>query len=665
MSPRDRLTPEPATDFSLPGFLPSSLPWPGRDQDRPATLIAALARNAERHGAEIAVRERDQGIWQQWTWREVLSDVLALAAAFETHGVGPGQAITSIGDNRYRIYACMLAVMTLRAFPEPVFPDVPPAELDHYTQHGKPVTAIAEDQEQVDKLLELRERIGRPTLIVYDDPRGIADYKAPGLLACDTLLREGRERLAREPGLEADLIGRAQPSDWAVLLHSSGTTGLPKGVPLTHDNVVQGVLNAERGGHFRQHEEHYAYLPTAWVGDFVFTLGAGLVLHFAINIPERQETVMHDLREVAPTMYLAAPRAWDNMLTRIQVGMQESTPFKRWLFDTLMPGAIALERKRLAGEPITAGDRLMRGLTELLVCAPLKDYLGLARAQRVFTGGEALGEDTFVFFRALGINLKQFYGQTETGALTAAQADGEVRLHTVGRPMPGVEIRIADSGEVQVKSASVFPGYFNDEQATAKALHDGWLHTGDAGYFEPDGQLVVLGRVSEVVHTAAGERYVPNYIENRIKFSPYVRNVAIIGSQRAYLAAIVCIDLDAVANWAEQRSISYTSYAELSQLAPVRALIGEALVNVNRVLKPGLQVRRFVNLHKDFDPDDGEITRTRKIRRGVIEERYAKLIDALYSDAASVDFEAAIVYESGEAGTFRRSLALMTVGATA
>ncbi|HPU54568.1 MAG TPA: AMP-binding protein, partial [Burkholderiaceae bacterium] len=397
MSPRDPIAAHAGTAF----VLPRTLPWPGREDNRPATLMAALARNAELHGNDIAVRERDQGIWQQWTWREVLTDVLALAAGFEAHGVGPGQAITSIGDNRYRIYACMLAVMTLRAFPEPVFPDVPPAELDHYTQHGKPVTAIAEDQEQVDKLLDLRERIGRPTLIVYDDPRGIAEYKAPGLLACDALLREGLERLAREPGLAADLVARAQPGDWAVLLHSSGTTGLPKGVPLTHDNVVQGVLNAERGGHFHMHEEHYAYLPTAWVGDFVFTVGAGLVLHFAINIPERQETVMHDLREVAPTMYLAAPRAWDNMLTRIQVGMQESTPFKRWLFDTLMPRAIALERKRLAGEPIGVVDRLVRALAEVLVCAPLKDYLGLARAQRVFTGGEALGEDTFVFFRAL------------------------------------------------------------------------------------------------------------------------------------------------------------------------------------------------------------------------------------------------------------------------
>ncbi len=333
--------------------LPAGLAWPGSDKGRPATLIAGLARNALVHPKEVAVRERDHGIWQEWTWRDVLSDVLALAAALERRGVGPGSAVTSIGDNRYRIYASMLGVMTLRAFPVPVFPDVPPAELEHYTRHGAPDVAIAEDQEQVDKLLELRERIGRPSLIVYDDQRGLAAYRAPGLLACDELLQEGRARLAAEPGLAADLVCRAQPSDLAVLLHSSGTTGQPKGVPLTHDNVVQGVFNALAGGYFREREEHYAYLPTAWVGDFVFTLGAGVLLRFAINIPERQETVLHDLREVSPTMYLAAPRAWDNMLTRIQVGMQESTPLKRRLFDYFMPRAIALERRKLAGHAPT------------------------------------------------------------------------------------------------------------------------------------------------------------------------------------------------------------------------------------------------------------------------------------------------------------------------
>jgi long-chain acyl-CoA synthetase len=632
------------------------------DDGRPATLLAALARNAAEHPTEIGMRERDQGIWQEFSWQQLLDDVLAIAAAMDTRGLKPGAAVTSIGDNRARLYQAMIAVTMLRAFPVPVYPDVPPAELDHYTRHGKPDWALAEDQEQVDKLLDLRERIGRPSLVIYDDPRGLAEYKASGLVGIDALLAEGRARLKNEPGLAADLIARAQPDDYVVLLHSSGTTGAPKGVPLTHRNVVSGVLNGLASGQFAIREEHYAYLPTAWVGDFVFTVGGGIVLRFATNIPERQETVLHDLREVAPTMYLAAPRAWDNMLTRIQVGIEESTPFKRGLFEYFMPRAIALERKKLAGGTPTLGERFTRALAEWLVCAPLKDWLGLSRAQRAFTGGEAMGEDTFVFFRALGINLKQFYGQTETGAMTATQRDGDVKLHTVGKPMPGVDVRIDPQGEILVRSGSVFGGYYDDPESSAKALDDGWLRTGDAGYLEDDGHLVVLGRVSEVVATAAGERYVPNYIENRIKFSPYVRNVAVMGADRPHLTAIVCIDFDAVGHWAEQRSLSYTSYAELSQRPEVGELIRSVLAHVNGVLKPGLAVRRFVNLHKDFDPDDGEITRTRKLRRNVIESRYGALIEALYGPDTEVDFEAAITYESGETGVLRRRLVLREVG---
>jgi len=627
----------------------------------PPTLIAALARNAGVHGDRVAIRERDQGIWQEQNWRELHADVLAMAAALEARGVAAGHAVTVIGDNRSRLYAAMLAIAALRAFPVPVFPDVPPAELVQYTRHGAPDVAFAEDQEQVDKLLELRATIGRPALIIYDDGRGIAGYDAPGLLACESLLSEGRTRLAAVPGLGQELAGRAQPGDIAVLLHSSGTTGLPKGVPLTHANVVAGIGNATRGGFFKPGEEHYAYLPTAWVGDFMFTVGAGVLLHFTIHIPERQETVLHDLREVAPTMYLAAPRAWDNMLTRLQVGIAETTPVKRALYNYFMPRAIALERKKLGGGAPTLGQRLVAFAGEIMVYGPLKDYLGLSRAVRAYTGGEALGEDTFVLFRALGINLKQFYGQTETGAMSAAQRDGDVKVHTVGKPMPGVEMRIDDSGEILVRSGSVVGAYFDAPEESARALVDGWLHTGDAGYFEPDGHLVVLGRVSEVVRTGGGERYIPNFIENRIKFDAFVRNVAVVGANRQYLTAIVCIDLEAVGYWAEQRSISYTSYAELSQAQQVQALIAGVLRHVNGLLKPELRIRRFVNLHKDFDPDDGEVTRTRKLRRNVIEERYATLIAALYGKESSVSIDARIVYESGATGSLQRTLNLVEV----
>ncbi|HYF61076.1 MAG TPA: AMP-binding protein, partial [Burkholderiaceae bacterium] len=639
---------------------------PRDEHGRPTTLIAALARNAVEEDARIAVRERDRGIWREYRWSEVLADVLALAVALEQGGLREGAALLVIGDNRLRLYEAMLAAMVLGAFPAPVYSEVPPGELHQYSLLGHPDVAIAEDQEQVDKLLALRAQTGgRPATILYADPRGLRGYPDAGLASLEEALERGRERLLRDPASIRSLIERARPGDYAVLLHSSGTTGVPKGVPLTHANLLGGVRNAERGGCFARHESHYAYLPMAWVGDFVFTLGAGIELVFSIHIPERQETVPHDLREVAPTMYLAAPRAWDQMLTRVQVGIAEATPFKRALHDRFMAHAVAIERGRLAGRAPTAAQRLVRRLGEWLVFAPIKDALGLSRAERAYTGGEALGEDTFVAFRAMGVNLKQFYGQTETSALTAVQRDDGVKLHTVGRPLPGVEVRIGDDGEILLRSASVFPGYHDNPQATAQALRDGWLATGDAGYLEPDGDLVVLGRVSEVVHTAAGERFVPNYIENRLKFSPYVRNAAIVGAGRPFLVAMLCIDFESVGHWAERRGLSYTSYAELSQLPQVLDLLSDAVVHINTMLKPELRVHRFASLPKDFDADDGEITRTRKLRRNVIEQRYADLVEALFADmpgpSAAIELASAITYESGETGTLRRSLTLRKV----
>lgn len=636
--------------------------WPVTDSGAPATLVAALAANAAQPGGRPGFRERDFGIWREWSWPQVLDEVLAIAAGLETLGLGPGRALTVVGDNRAAIYFTMLAANALRAFPSPVYPDVPVEEFKTFVRFGEPDIALAEDQEQVDKLLDLRGRIGRPSTIIYDDPRGLAAYTEPGLIALSEVAARGRERLAAEPGLAADLVARARPDDPAVLLYSSGTTGTPKGIPLLHSNIVGGITNAEAGGYFQRGETLFAYLPTAWVGDFVFTLGAGVLLQATINIPERAETALHDLREVAPTFYLAAPRAWDAMLTRIQVGMADSTPLKRRLYDWFIPRAIELERKRLKGYRPTALERLREAVGNFVMYGPLKDYLGLSRAERAFTGGEAMGEDTFLFFRALGIKLKQFYGQTETCALSAAQVEGSVRIDTVGRAMPGVEVRIDDTGEILIRSASVFHGYADNPEATAEALTpDGFLRTGDAGHIQDSGDLVVLGRVSELVETAQGQRFIPTFIENRLKFSPYIRNVAILGAGLDELTAIVCIDYEAAGHWAEQRSISYSSYADLSQKPEMLDLIAREIARTNELQPDGLKIRRFVNLHKDFDADDGEITRTRKLRRNVIEQTYAPLVAALYDGSDEVTFDAKITYEDGREGTLRRDLVIRRV----
>jgi len=626
------------------------------------TLLTLLAANAAAHGKAVAIRERDRGIWREFTWKDTLSEVVALAAALDAMGFRPGEGLLVIGDNRARLYFGMLSAAALRGLAAPVYPDAPPDELEFYAGNSRARFALAEDQEQVDKLLELRDRTGIPETIIYDDPRGLSHYRQPGLVSWQELTDRGRDRLAREPDLQAGIVGRAKPTDVAVLLHSSGTTGNPKGVPLQHRRVIAAARNAEAAGYFRTGDELMAYLPMAWVGDYVFTLASGIALRFTANIPERQETVLRDLREAAPTMYFASPRSWDTMLTHVQVRVAESTRLKRRLYGWFMPLAIRLERSRLAGRPPSIAERLLRMLGEALIYAPLRDYLGLSRAKNVYTAGEAIGEDTFLFFRALGLDLKQFYGQTENCALTAAQSTGAVKLNTVGKKLPGVEVKIADDGEILLRADSVFDGYLNDEEASSKALAGGWLHTGDAGYLDADGELVVLGRVGEVVYTKGGERYIPNYVENRLKFSAYIKDAAVLGAGRDDLSALICIDGGAVAHWAEENGITHTSYAELSQRPEIYGLVREAVRHVNELLPAALAIRRFVNLPKEFDPDDGEVTRTRKLRRNVIEQRYAPVIAALYDGSGDVEYETQITYETGAAGTLRRRLAIQVVG---
>ncbi|MDP1692004.1 MAG: AMP-binding protein [Burkholderiaceae bacterium] len=628
------------------------------DLNPQTTLTRLLATNARGHGERVAMREKALGIWQEFTWTQVLDEVLDIAAGLEQLGFAAGDSMLVLGDNRVRLYLGMLAAGALRGYAMPVYPDATPDEVLHFASEAQARFALAEDQEQVDKLLELRENAPSLRHIVFDDGRGLNHYKVDGLLSWERLRDAGAARLRDEPPLRQDLIHRSVPEGPAVFVHSSGTTGKPKGVVLQQSNVLAGVRNAHQGGVFGWDEHILAYLPMAWVGDFAVTIAAGVALRFTINIPERQETVLRNLREIAPTLYLAAPRSWDNMLTSIQVRMEDSTPLKKRVFDHFIKVGVAVERLKLDGKAPSAMQRLACRLGEILVYGPLKDQFGLNRMRAALTGGEAMGEDTFLFYRALGINLRQLYGQTESSAFNAVQAADEVRLHTVGRPLPGVEVKIAEDGEILMRSESVFSGYFQNLESTRKTLIDGWLHSGDAGYVEPDGHLVVLGRVAEVVHTAKGERYIPNYIENRLKFSPYIKDVAVLGTGRDFLAAMVCIDRDAVGHWAEVRGIPYISYADLSQKAEVCELVAAAIGRVNEALPEGLRIRRFVDLHKEFDPDDGEITRTRKLRRNVIEERYATVIQALYAGDDSVDMKAQITYDSGDTGIIERKLVL-------
>ncbi len=626
------------------------------------TVGALLAKNASLHGKDIALREKERGIWKETTWAEYAQEVVACAAGLEKIGVKPGKAVLVLGDNRARLYGGMLAVSLLGAYAMPAYPGATLEELRHFLGEVEIVAAIAEDQEQVDKILELKDA-GAEGIdhIIYDEARGLGFYEVEGLMSWDHLIEVGQHDLNETPGLREELLSRAKPEDPAIFLHSSGTTGAPKGIVLSQKNVLAAARNGHAAGAFDENEEILAYLPMAWVGDYAITVAAALLWRFTVNVPERQETVVRDMREIAPTFYLAAPRSWDQMLTTIQVGIENSTPFKKRLYHFFMDRAIAAETRKLNGKSGGILEPLGRLLGEAIIFGPIKDQFGMSRLKNAFTGGEAIGEDTFVFYRALGIKLRQLYGQTENSAINAIQSPGEVRLHTVGKPAPGVEVTIAEDGEILVRSDSVFEGYFNKPEATAEALEGGWLHTGDAGYLEEDGHLVVLGRVSEVMHTAGGERFVPNYIENRLKFSPYIKDAAVIGAGLDELTAMVCVDFEAVGHWAEVNGVPYVSYADLSQREEVATLLHEAFQRVNKAVTEPLRLQRFVSLPKEFDPDDGEITRTRKLRRKVVQERYADVIAALYDGSKEVHVSAQVTYETGEVGKVERSLPIREV----
>ncbi|MBW2283664.1 MAG: AMP-binding protein [Deltaproteobacteria bacterium] len=626
-----------------------------------ATIPGLLARNARQWPDRVAMREKDLGIWHEYTWSDYLNETLAFAAGIEALGFGNGDAMLTLGDPRPQIYFGMLGSGLVGGFPAPVFPDATPREIAYVYRECGARFALAEDQEQVDKLLDMREETGGVETIIYKDPRGLALYEEPGLVDYREVRRAGMKRLEEEEGLRESLMERPVCDDPVIFLHSSGTTGRPKGMFMRHKQLLSGTLSAYAAETFKMYEETMAYVPIAWIGDFAFTITAGISLCFTVNIPERQETLLHDMREIPPTYFGGPPRVWENMLTTVQVRMEESTVLKRRLYNYFISLAMGIQRAKGKGIVPSLRQRLLLRLGEWTILGPIKDNLGLSRAQRVFTGGEAVGENVFLFFRALGINFKQLYGLSESSAAGAIMENNDVRYHTVGKPLPGVEIKITEEGEICIRGDNVFTGYYDNPEATAEAIRDGWLHSGDAGYFEEDGHLVVLGRSAEVVHTASGERYVPNFVENQLKFDSFIKDAAVLGSGRDYLTAMICIDLDAVGHWSEVHGIPYTSYADLSQKPDVCKLIQEAIKKVNALLPPSLQIRRFVNLHKEFDPDDGELTRTRKLRRKVIEERYQPVIETLYSDRDAVEFEAQITYEAGDTGIIKRTLAIYEV----
>ena len=633
----------------------------------PDTFPKLLLRNAKIRGDRPAIREKSFGIWQTWTWREAEAEIRALACGLVDLGLVRGDKVAVIGDNRPHLYWALVAIQSVGGVPVPLYQDSVAQEMKFVLDHAEVKYAVVEDQEQVDKLLEVREECPTLTDIVYEWERGLRNYQESFLHSYADIQERGRKLDADRPGFWPGEIAKSDAGTTAIMSYTSGTTGNPKGVILSHNNLISVAEASIRLENLTDREEVLAYLPMAWIGDSIFSLAQAYIAGFCVSCPESGATVMLDLREIGPTYFFAPPRIFENILTTVMIRMEDASWVKRKMFSYFMDLARDVGTRVMDGEKVSAWDRLRYAIGELLIYGPLKNTLGFSRTRISYTAGEAIGPDIFDFFRALGINMKQLYGSTEASVFVTIQPDGEVRPDTVGVPVPGVELKIADNGEVMFRSEGVFQEYYKNPEATAETkTADGWVHTGDAGVIEDSGHLRIIDRAKDVGRLNDGTMFAPKYLENKLKFFTFIKEVVAFGDGRDMVTAMISIDLEAVGNWAERRSLAYGSYQDLASRDVVYDAVAENVAQVNRDLAAdpqlaGSQIHRFVLLHKELDADDGELTRTRKVRRNFINEKYGQIIEALYSGAERVDVEAKVTFEDGRTGTIRADLAVRDV----
>jgi long-chain acyl-CoA synthetase len=623
------------------------------------TLPRMLRHNAQTMPERPALREKNLGIWQTYSWARYYQEVGDFALGLAAHGFRRGDKLSVIGDNRPRLYWAQLAAQCLGGVAVPVYQDSIAAELVYVLNHAEIAIIVAEDQEQVDKILSLKDELSGLTLVIYDDPRGMRYYEEPLLKSFDEVRGAGRDFAASHPGYLESEIDKGTPEDLALLNYTSGTTGHPKGVMLSHTNLITSAAAYAAAEDIRPSDELLCYLPMAWIGDSLFSIVLNLLVGFTCNCPERPETVQRDLRELGPTIGFAPPRIWESMLSSVRVRAADSTPLKRKMFDFFQRLAERAELRKSQGKPLPPPTRLGLAFGEVLVYGPLRDQLGLGRARWFYTGGAPLGADTYRFFRSIGINVKQVWGATELSGLATLQPDGEANPDTVGRVLAGIELRIAGDGEVLVRSPAVFQGYYKQPEATRNTFgENGWYHTGDSGFFDERGHLVIIDRAKDVGKLSDGTPFAPQFIENKLKFSPFIGEAVAFGDGRPFVAAIIAIDLTTSANWAERQNLAYTSFQDLSGKPEVREMIRAEIRKCNASLPPASRISRFMLLNKEFDADDNEITRTRKIRRPFVAEKYAAVVAALYNNARQVELSTEITYEDGRKATLNSTIAI-------
>ncbi len=611
------------------------------------TLPALLLAQASKRPRRTALREKQWGVWQPYSWRDYLGLTAEFACGLRELGLGKSDMVILIGDNRPEWLFAELAIQALGGMALGLYQDSTADEVRYIFELSEAKLVVAEDQEQVDKVLSLRDNLPKLQYIVFHDPKGLTGYDAPDLLSFEAVCERGRMAVTDSVAEFTAMTAKLKPQEPCLVATTSGTTGRPKLAVLSHRNMLSMAANLGQVDPKRETDEFVSFLPLAWMGEQMMAVASSLLFGFCVNFPEEPDTAQANIREIGPHLIFSPPRVWEGLSAKVRGDILETTPFKRFLYNFLLPIGLTYVDETFAGRKPGLILRLGNALADACLLRALRDRLGFSRIRSASTGGAALGPDTIRFFHALGVNLKQIYGQTEIAGISCIHRDGAVDFDSVGLPIPETEVKLSEAGEILSRSPAVFLGYYKNDKATAETIKDGWLLSGDAGYFDDSGRLVVIDRLKDVMHLADGTRFSPQFLENKLKFSPFVREAVILGEKRGIVTAIVCIDMNIVGHWAEGRLITYTTYQDLAAKEQVYALIQGEIRKINQSLPTATRIRRFALLYKELDADDGELTRTRKVRRGTINERYGALIEALYSDACGLRLDTAIQYQDG------------------